>query len=150
MRSYTLYNPQQAYQTIADAWIWAKAQLTAGQRLTLEIKPEKRSDKENRLLHALIGEIAEQKEWAGKKRDAEIWKRLLVASWCRVKGESVEILPALDGHGVDIVPARTSKLTKGECADLIEFIYAWGSETGVQFRDVAQIDSETGEILSAA
>ena len=94
-----------------------------------------RSSGENRLLHALIGELAEKIEWAGKKRSAEIWKRLLVAAWCRVHGQSVEILPALDGHGVDIVPARTSKLTKSECADLIEYIYAWGAEHGVKWSD---------------
>jgi hypothetical protein len=52
-----------------------------------------------------------------------------------VHGESVEILPALDGHGVDIVPARTSKLTRKECADLIEFVFAWGAEQGIQWEE---------------
>ena len=88
---------------------------------------------ENALLHALVTQVSKKKEWAGAKRDAETWKRLLVASWCRVTGSAVEILPALDGAGVDIIPKRTSKLTKKECADLIEFIYAWGSEQGVVF-----------------
>lgn len=92
-----------------------------------------RSLAENSLLHALITEIAKKIEWAGKKRDVETWKRLLVAAWCRVNGEAMEILPALDGHGVDIVPARTSKLSKKECADLIEFIYAWGAQSGIEW-----------------
>ena len=86
-----------------------------------------RTGAENRLLHALISEVSAKKEWAGKKQDAETWKRLLVAAWCRVVGETIEILPAIDGHGVDIVPMRTSGLSKKECADLIEFIYAWGA-----------------------
>lgn len=77
------------------------------------------------MLHALIGEIAQTEQWAGKHRDAEVWKRLLVASWCRARGEPIEILPALDGVGVDILPARTSRLSKAECADLIEFVLAW-------------------------
>lgn len=94
-----------------------------------------RSLEENSLLHALLGEISKKIEWAGKKRDIEVWKRLLVAAWCRVHGESVEILPALDGHGVDIVPARTSKLTKKECADLIEYIYAWGVQNGIEWNE---------------
>jgi len=88
---------------------------------------------ENSLLHALISEIAATKEWAGAKRDVEVWKRLLVAAWCRVDGSAVEILPALDGAGVDIVPRRTSKLSKKECADLIEYVYAWGAENGVMW-----------------
>jgi hypothetical protein len=91
----------------------------------VKIGPPGRNGEQNALLHALISDIARETDWAGKKRDGEIWKRLLVAAWCRTRGESVEILPALDGHGVDIVPARTSKLTKAECADLIEYIYAW-------------------------
>ena len=94
----------------------------------VRISEPKRNGEQNALLHALIGEIAERQHWAGKKRDAEVWKRLLVAAWCRVKGESMEILPALDGHGVDIVPARTSALSKKECADLISFIEAWQAE----------------------
>ena len=97
----------------------------------VRISEPKRNGEQNALLHALIGEIAERMEWAGKKRDAEIWKRLLVAAWCRVKGEPMEILPALDGHGVDIVPARTSALSKKECTDLIEFIQCWMAENEV-------------------
>jgi hypothetical protein len=93
-------------------------------------------------LHALIGEISRQVEWAGKKQDAETWKRLLVAAWSREQGLSVEILPALDGHGVDIVPVRTSKLSRGECADLITYVQAWAASHGVRV-----VDPETGEIL---
>jgi hypothetical protein len=103
--------------------------------MVVSIKAANRTSAENALLHAIITDIAKQVEWAGKKREAETWKRLLVSAWCRVRGESVEILPALDGHGVDIVPARTSKLTKGECADLIDFIYAWGAEQNVKFAE---------------
>ncbi len=109
---------RRAMQAVADAPV--------GQTVT--IAEPTRSGAENALLHALIGEIAATHQWAGKKRDPEVWKRLLVASWCRVIGESVEILPALDGHGVDIVPARTSALSKRECADLITYIQCWMAE----------------------
>jgi hypothetical protein len=98
---------------------------------SVKIAPPTRTLPENSLLHALIDEIARTLEWAGKKRSAETWKRLLVAAWCRTRGESVEILPALDGHGVDIVPARTSALSKADCSDLIEYIYAYGSENSI-------------------
>lgn len=100
------------------------------------VKEPTRSSAENNLLHALIDEIARKIEWAGQRRSPEIWKRLLVAAWCRTRGHSVEILPALDGHGVDIVPARTSKLSKGECAELIEYIYAWGADNGIAWNEL--------------
>ena len=38
------------------------------------------------------------------------------------------MLPALDGRGVEIVFRRTSKLTKRECSDLLEFVNAWVAE----------------------
>lgn len=145
----TLHNAQQGHQAIQQAWAHAKGWLMAGgQRLVLEIKPETRSDRQNRMLHAMLGDIAAQVEWAGKKRDAETWKRLLVAAWCRARREQVELLPALDGHGVDIVFRRTSQLTRGECAELCDFIGAWCAEHGVELREARQwVDAETGEII---
>ena len=144
-----LHNAQQGHGAIQQAWAHAKGWLMAGgQRLVLEIKPETRSDRQNRMLHAMLGDIAAQVEWAGKKRDAETWKRLLVAAWCRARREQVELLPALDGHGVDIVFRRTSQLTRGECAELCDFIQAWCAENGVELRDARQwVDEETGEIM---
>ena len=146
-----LYNAQQAHSAIQQAWAHAKGWLLAGgKRLVLEIKPETRSDKQNRLLHAMLGDIAAQVEWAGAKRDAEVWKRLLVAAWCRARREQVELLPALDGHGVDIVFRRTSQLTRGECAELCDFIGAWCAENGVELREARQwVDEETGEVINA-
>jgi len=139
--SIQLWSPQQAHQAITGQfWPHIKAALTAGHRLILEIKPETRSNAENRLLHALIGEIAKQVEWAGAKREPEVWKRLLTAAWCREQGLSVEVLPALDGHGVDIVPVRTSKLTRGECADLITYVQAWAASHGVRVIDPGEIE----------
>lgn len=68
----SLYNAQQAHQAIQTAWKHAKGWLMASDtRLTLEIRPEKRSDAQNRLLHACLSEISKQVEWAGAKRDVD-------------------------------------------------------------------------------
>lgn len=116
--AFKLYEPVQAHKALGEAW----------QR----IKPRTRSVEQNALLHAMLGEIAAQVEWAGAKRDVECWKRLLVAAWCRARGESVELLPALDGHGVDIVFRRTSKMTVDEVSELCEFIMAWAAEKDIR------------------
>jgi len=97
----------------------------------------RRNNEQNALLHALLTEIARSVEWAGKKRDVETWKRLCTAAWLRARGESVEVLPAIDGHGIDVVFRRTSKLTKAECAELVDFVQAWAVERGVEFAEVA-------------
>ena len=146
-----LHNAQQGHQAIQQAWAHAKGYLMAsGAPMVLEVRPETRSDRQNKLLHAMLGDIAAQVEWAGAKRDAEVWKRLLVAAWCRARREQVELLPALDGHGVDIVFRRTSQLTRGECAELCDFIGAWCAENGVELREARQwVDAETGEVIHA-
>jgi hypothetical protein len=123
-----LYNAQQAHGALDGIWKQIKPHLLAGHRFELEVRPERRNTEQNSLLHALLGEIAAAVEWAGKKRDAETWKRLLTAAWLRARGESIEVLPAIDGHGIDVVFRRTSDLTVGECAELITFIQAWMAE----------------------
>lgn len=146
------YEPVQAHRAMTTyIWPLLKAHLTAGRRMVLSVKPETRSLKENAMLHAMLTYISKNLEWAGKKRDVDTWKRLMVAAWCRAKNEQVEILPALDGHGVDIVFRKTSKLTRAECADLIEYIYAWGSAHDVVWQEAEQwmVDADTGEILEA-
>ena len=126
-----LWSPTQAAKDLPGVWAWIKAMTVAGNRLVLEVRPEKRSDAQNRLLHACLSEISKQVEWAGCKRDVDTWKRLLTAAWLRARGEPIEMLPALDGNGVDIVFRRTSQLTKAECAELSEFVMAWAAERGI-------------------
>lgn len=147
-RSVRLVGVAQAAPVLSAVWQWIKVALHDGHRLVLEVRPETRSDKQNRLLHAMLADIAGQVEWAGKKRDVETWKRLLMAAWLRARGESVELLPAIDGHGVDVVFRRTSKLTRAECAELCDWIMAWCVDQGVVLGDAQQwvVDPETGEI----
>jgi hypothetical protein len=160
-----LRNPQQAYAEIQRAWQWAKGALMDGRWLVLVIRLATRSDAQNRLLHSRLGDVAKHCTWDGQQLDIEDWKRLFVAAWCRVHNEGVRMVRALDGHGIDILYRRTSKLSRRECADLSEYIMAWGSEKEVPWcaaslaedvpppkprRKAERIDAETGEILETA
>lgn len=93
----------------------------------VRIEPKDRTKEQNAKLHAELGEIAKSTPWAGQLRDTETWKRLIVAAWLRERGEPIELLPALDGHGVDVVFRHTSKMTIKEVAELIEYVQAWKS-----------------------
>ena len=127
-------NPNQSREAMVRLWVeFLKPALAAGRRMVLTAKPETRSLAENALLHAMLTHISRHQQWAGKKRDVDTWKRLLIAAWCRARGEAIELLPALDGHGVDIGFRRSSDRTVAECAELIEFIYAWGVMNDVRF-----------------
>lgn len=98
----------------------------------VEIKQPNRSLEQNAMLHSLIQQISQTIEWVGTKRSVETWKRLLTAGWLRARGEPVEMLPAIDGHGVDIVFRKTSELTVGEMTELLEYIQAWAIEQGIE------------------
>ena len=106
-----------------------------GHRFEVDIRPERRSTESNAAFHALLTEISLQLPWAGQKRDAETWKRLITAAWLRARGESVEVLPAIDGHGIDVVFRRTSRLSKDEFSELLEFAHSWAAEQGVTTND---------------
>lgn len=97
------------------------------------IKDLDRSAEQNKLLHARLTDIASQVEHAGKKWDVLIWKRLLTAAWLREAGERPQMIPALDGHGFDVVYERTSKLTVKQCAELLDWIECFGGEHQVRW-----------------
>lgn len=125
----SLYNAQQAHQAIQTAWQHAKGWLMAGdQRLTLEIRPEKRSDAQNRRLWAMLADISAQVDWYGQKLTSEEWKDVFSASLKRTK-----VVPGLDG-GFVVCGQSTSKMTKAEMCELQELMEAFGVEKGVRFR----------------
>ncbi len=97
------------------------------------IKDMDRSSDQNRALHAMLTDISRQVDHAGKKWDVLIWKRLLTAAWLREAGETPQMIPALDGHGFDVIYERTSKLTVKQCASLLEWITAFGAEHQVRW-----------------
>ena len=75
----------------------------AAEGYVIEVRPPTRNGAQNAALHALLSDIAEHCEWAGQRQDVETWKRLMVGAWSRATKEPVTLLPALDGHGVEIV-----------------------------------------------
>lgn len=133
MLTATLFNAQQGRAAMSSLWSAAKPLLMAGHRLTLTLTEQTRSNAQNAALHAALTDISRQAEWAGRKWDVEDWKRLLTAGWCRATAQGVELVPSVDGHGVDVLYRRTSKLTKAECSELLEYVHAWGAEHGVKF-----------------
>lgn len=117
-----------AQRARAVKWI---AQAPAGTRL--EFKAPRRTLEQNSLMWALLTEVAAQKEHCGRKYPAETWKALFL----HALGREMQFVPALDGHGFLPIGMRSSDLSKAEMSELIEFIYAWAAENGVEFRDAA-------------
>ncbi|MBB6579612.1 hypothetical protein HNP33_003726 [Comamonas odontotermitis] len=110
------------------AWGFVKPWILSGHRLTLEIRPEKRSDAQNRRLWAMLRDISQQVDWYGQKLTDEEWKDVFTASLKKQKA-----VPGLDG-GFVICGQRTSKMTKAEMAELQTLMEAFGAERGVNFK----------------
>ena len=106
----------------------ARALAMAPDGFVVTIAPAVRDGQHNSALHALLTEVAKTQTWCGRRWSQDTWKRLLVAAWARAEGRQVLELPALDGHGVDIVFKRTSLLNNAEVQSLIEYIHAWKAQ----------------------
>ena len=123
-----MWEPVQAHKAMT-ALIWPnlKRQLTAGRRMVLELRPEKRSDPQNRRMWAMLADISAQVDWYGQKLSAEDFKHILSASLKKQRA-----VPGVDG-GFVVLGLSTSKMSKAEMAELQELIEAFGAERGVRF-----------------
>ena len=128
-----LQNRQQAHAVLKDkVYPFIGANLQAGKRLILQIKPETRSLASNRLMWSILKEFADQLEWPinGKmeKISAEDFKNILTAAFRR---ENVRIAQGMDG-GVVMLGQHTRKFTKPEFSAWIEFLYSVAADRGVK------------------
>lgn len=89
----------------------------------------------------MIGDIANQCEFMGKKFDREDWKRLLLDAFARYMQElgtplshGGRVVPSLDGTGVVQLGVQSRQFRKREAALFIEFLDYYGAENGVRFK----------------
>ena len=109
---------------------WAQA-LPPGTRI--EFKEPKRTLPQNDRMWAMLTDIAEQKEHAGRRYKPDQWKVLFMHA-C---GREVQFIPALDNGTFIPWGSSSSDLSKAEMSELIDFMHAWGVENGVRFHDEA-------------
>lgn len=143
-----LFEPVQAHRAIEAAWHHAKGWLGAGgARLVLEVRPETRSDRQNRLLHALFGDVAKQALWIGSSRTPEQWKLLFVSGHAIATKEGADMVPGLEGEFLNLRES-TARMSKARMASLLEYVMAWCAMHGVELREARQwVDPETGEVM---
>jgi hypothetical protein len=127
-----LHNRQQGWEAIkTQAFPFLAGVLQAGKRWVLTIKPETRSQAQNRLMWPLLTVFSKSLQWPVDGRmvtmDPDDWKDVLSAAF---KGESVRLAMGLNG-GVVLLGQRTSKFTKAQFAEWIEFLYFIAADRGV-------------------
>jgi hypothetical protein len=86
---------------------------------------------QNRLMWRLLTRVADQLEHCGEHWAPDDWK----CAFLKAMGKKLRFMPALDGDGVVAVGYHSSKLSKVEMSDMVELIYSYGAEHGVDFDD---------------
>lgn len=93
------------------------------------IKPGTRTLDQNSKLWAMLSDVSCSKP-EGRKHSPEVWKALFMQA-C---GHAVQFVNGLDGLPFP-VGFRSSKMTKDQMSELIEFIYAYGAQHGVEWSE---------------
>jgi len=90
----------------------------------------RRNLEQNARMWAMLADVASQVEWYGKRLESEDWKHVFTASL-----RKLEVVPNLDGTGFVALGMSTSRMSKREISDLIELMFAFGAERGVEWTD---------------
>jgi len=107
-----------------------------------DVKPKKvvvdeltRNNEQNALMWSLLECFSKQLQWVVNGQliylDSEEWKDILSAAF---KNETQRIAMGLDG-GMVMLGMRTSKMTKPQFSEFIEFIYSVGAERNVKLSE---------------
>lgn len=107
-----------------------RAAATAGQDVMVKVSDAIRSLDQNSKMWPMLTDIAEQVQWPVngvlQLIEPEDWKAILTAAFQR----EARMAPGLRG-GFVMLGARTSRFSKREMSDFIEFMYAEGADRGV-------------------
>ena len=131
----------------ACSWLshWLAKGLSGGKPVMIKLSHESRSEAQNRCLWAILKDFEDQADYppgSGIKRGKEQWKILFISAY---KYDPVNVMPGMNGELVNI-GYSTKALNKEQFSELIELIYAQGSEYGIKWSDPAlKIYDEFGQ-----
>ena len=93
------------------------------------VKEDRRTIDQNSLMWALLSDISSQIEWHGERLSKSDWKWIFTAALRKQR-----MIPGIDG-GMVFLGEPTSKMSKKDISDLIELIFHFGSERGVEWTE---------------
>lgn len=98
----------------------------APERTIVTLAPEKRSLDQNALMWVLLSDIARARP-EGRVMPPETWKGAFLSAL----GHEIVWQPGLDGAPPFPAGFRSSRLSKAQMGELLEFIYSYGARHGV-------------------
>lgn len=126
-----IQNDQVKRQRMGYAWELVGKALQAGP-VVVTLGRETRTLDQNAKLWAMLADVSRQVEWYGRKLTNEDWKHVFTAALTQQ-----EAVPGING-GFVVLGQSTRKMKKRQFAELIELIYAFGSEHNVQWSEKAE------------
>lgn len=120
---------------LPDALAWAgelAAKGLAAGPIVVSLGRPRRTLDQNSKLWPMLHDVASQVHWHGEKLTPEEWKDLFTAA---LRGQKA--VQGING-GVVLIGAHTSRMRKGEFSELIEFIYSFGAEQGVEWSEPSE------------
>lgn len=116
-----------------------------GLRITIERVTPIRSVQQNALMWALIGDIVNQVQWpvdgVMEWLEPEEWKEILTAGLTKTQ----RVASGIEG-GFVMLGKRTSRMSKKEMSELLEFIFYFGANRGVAW----SLDTQAKKAKEAA
>jgi hypothetical protein len=98
----------------------------------------------------MLGDIAEQLAWYGRKLSDEAWKLVMLDALRRDQNEQLDLVPNTDRTGfVDISGKSSSDLEIHEMSDLLTIISAFGDQHGVEWSEPKPKDPRPSPPLAA-
>lgn len=118
---------------MTTAWEMAGVMLQSQDKIVVEVRAPKRTEEQNAKLHAMLSDIAQQKEFNGQKRTIEQWKMIFVSAHRIATGGQAEMAIGLEGEVINLRES-TAQMGVRRLASLIEYISAWAADNGVVFK----------------
>jgi len=117
-------------------------------RIEIKQVASKRSSSQNRKMWAMLNDIARQLMWPINGVQTHItpedWKDLITAGLAKHQ----RIAQGIEG-GVVMLGSRTSKMTKAELAELIEYIYWFGADRQIAWDEALQYVNTSADQMAA-
>jgi hypothetical protein len=123
-RHFTLHFPHHREQAIE--FVRAAA---VGTRV--EFKGPRRSNDQNAKLWAMLSDVASQVKWHGLSLEPNDFKLMFLDALKR----EVRVVPNIDGNGFVNLGRSSSDLSVAEMSDMIELIYHFGAQHGVEWSE---------------
>lgn len=104
------------------------------------IREATRSLEQSAKFHAICSDLSRSRmAWAGKRRNAEEWKVLLVSAHTVATKGQVEIVPGIEGEFVNIRES-TARMSRERASSLIEYAVAFCATHGVTLTEPVETE----------